>query len=98
MRKCYFEAFYNGLEKSERKKVLQLIRHFADRKQLMNKEKFRNLRGKIFELKPHPVRLLGFYHGEGVFVITHGFKKGEPVEKEIEKAEVRRRRFLETGG
>lgn len=63
--KCYFDDFYGTLEDPERKSILQLVKHFANRKQLRNNEKFRKLRVKIFELKPHPVRLLGFYCGEG---------------------------------
>lgn len=95
--KCYFLEFYDDeLEQSEKKKVLKLIEFFADKKTLHNETKFRKLEkgGKIFELKPHPARLLGFYHGQGVFIITHGFKKGEPLGQEKEKAQDRRRRFL----
>jgi len=92
--RCYFEEFYDDLEESEKKDVDQLIKFFSNRMQVKNTEKFRKLRDKIFELKPHPARLPGFYSGKGVFIITHGFKKGEPIEQEIKKAKRLRRRYL----
>lgn len=95
--KCYFREFYeNTLEETQKKKVIKLIQFFADRKSIRNETKFRKLKGggKIFELKPHPARLLGFYNGEGVFIITHGFKKGKPIKQEKSKTQNRKRRFL----
>lgn len=42
--KCYFKKFYDNLEKAEKAKTLALIKFFANRKRVVNKEKFNYLR------------------------------------------------------
>lgn len=95
--KCYFKKFYDNLEKAEKAKTLALIKFFANRKRIANKEKFNYLGDKLWELKPtDQVRFPGFYHKEKVFIITHGFKKKERTTppKQIRRAKNCRERFL----
>lgn len=97
--RSYFREFHdNELEKRERAKVWYWIERRANHKQIRNEQRFSKLEDDIFELKPtDQVRLPGFFYGEGVFIITHGFKKQKrkTPRKEIRKAINCRDRFLE---
>ncbi len=51
-----------------------IVRVLADQGRIQNKEQFRKIRDKIFEIKPKGYRFLGFFY-EGAFVVTNGFRK-----------------------
>ncbi len=51
-----------------------LTKTLADKRRIQNKEQFRKIKDKIFEIKPKGYRFLGFFY-QGSFVITNGFQK-----------------------
>lgn len=63
-----------------------------------NEEKFKKLGGKIFEFKSYQDRLLCFFDGKGVLIVTHGYKKkgNQTPKSEIKKARDLMAAYLET--
>lgn len=82
--------YLEGLEESERKKLLKEIRRLADHGRHPNREKFRSLKGgsNLCEIKSHQCRILLFFADEEVAVLTHGFtkKRNSTPQTEIDRA------------
>lgn len=81
--------FIENLEKSDQAKLARSFKQIADTGNIWNKERFRKLRGKIWEFKIHPkVRVLCFQSGK-TWLLTHGFRKetGDTPSRQIERAE-----------
>jgi len=81
--------FIENLEKSDQAKLWKSFHHIAHVGRIYNTERFRKLRGKIYEFKVYPkVRVLCFRLGKA-WLLTHGFKKetGDTPPRQIERAE-----------
>jgi phage-related protein len=88
-KKSFIRDFINGLERSDKIQVVNLIQQRADRLNIHNQQHFRSLGDEIFELKTrNGIRILCFWHGERKLVLTHGFMKPHPkvLKQEKEKA------------
>lgn len=78
-----------NLQRLDQAKLSKSFRTIAETGKIFNKERFRHLRGKIYEFKIHPkVRVLCFQQGR-TWYLTHGFDKetGDTPERQIECAE-----------
>ncbi len=79
------DKYLLGLQTSERKKLVRAIKRLAEYGVPRNKQKCRKLDKNLFELKEGHCRVLFFYGGPGIIVVTHGFtkktKKTPPQEK-----------------
>ena len=74
------------LDQAKLSKSFTTIAHVG---RIFNKERFRKLRGRIYEFKVHPgVRILCFRQGKTWF-LTHGFDKetGDTPARQIRRAE-----------
>jgi phage-related protein len=82
--------YLHDLEESERKKLVKEIIRFADHGPHPNREKFRSFKGhaNLFEIKASQGRILLFFAGEGIAVLTHGFtkKRNATPQSEIDRA------------
>jgi len=81
--------YIENLQQQHQATLARSFKQLANTGSIVNKERFRKLRGKIWEFKVHPgVRVLCFQQGKS-WLLTHGFKKqGEKTPtKEIERAE-----------
>ena len=73
--RCYFKEFYDGLNESDKKKILALLKRIAEEGPINNEEKFKKLEGDVWEFKSYQIRVLcGFSPGK-VVLLTHGFIK-----------------------
>lgn len=80
--------FLDELPEDQRNRMIRQLEKLAAGHQL-SKERFRQVRGKIWEVKDYQRRMLCFANREG-YHLTHGFikKTSKPTrESEIEKAE-----------
>jgi len=83
------ESYIENLEQSDQAKLARSFKQIADTGKIWNTERFRKLRGKIWEFKIHPkVRVLCFQLGKA-WLLTHGFDKetGDTPPRQIERAE-----------
>jgi hypothetical protein len=83
--------FLSGLESSAHKeyvKIMALLARTADHGPMYgNYERFKRLRDDIFEFKTHGgVRILCFFDGRSIIVLTNGFKKKKEYADEIIRA------------
>jgi phage-related protein len=81
--------YIENLQRQDQATLARSFKQLADTGRIINKERFRKLRGKIWEFKVHPgIRVLCFQQGKS-WLLTHGFKKqsGKTPPKEIERAE-----------
>ena len=81
--------FIEDLEMLDQAKLAKSFRKIANVGRINNKERFRKLRGKIWEFKTHPkARVLCFQLGKTWF-LTHGFNKetGNTPPRQIDRAE-----------
>lgn len=81
--------FIEDLEQLDQAKLARSFKQIADTGQILNKERFRKLRGKIWEFKIYPkIRVLCFQSGKTWF-LTHGFYKetGDTPPRHIDTAE-----------
>ena len=69
------DEYIADLQEPERKKLVKTIERTAARGTTWNTQKCRKLTGDLFELKEGHCRLLFFYAGPGIVVMTHGFTK-----------------------
>ena len=81
--------YIENLQRLDQAKLSKSFRTIADVGKIVNKERFRKLRGKIYEFKVHPkVRVLCFQQGK-TWYLTHGFDKesGDTPVRQIKRAE-----------
>jgi len=81
--------FIENISREEQAKLSKSFRTITKVGNIYNKERFRKVRGKIFEFKIHPkVRVLCFQRGK-TWLLTHGFNKetNKTPEREIKRAE-----------
>jgi phage-related protein len=81
--------YIESLEQSDRAKLAKSFNTMAQVGKIWNTERFRKLRGKIWEFKVYPkVRVLCFQLGS-TWLLTHGFDKetGDTPLRQIERAE-----------
>lgn len=90
------------LEEAERKQIVKAIIRAADHGPPLNPEKSRAIAGEsnLYELKEGRVRVMYFYGGKGVIVLSHGFLKnaGPPVQNDIARAKRLRDQYLQYYG
>lgn len=72
---CPARDFFNNLEERERAKAQALFDLMAERLLCTNQEKFRQLRGPIWELKTTNSRFLCFFDSKNRLVVANAFKK-----------------------
>lgn len=83
------KEYISELQLLDQAKLSKSFRTIAEVGSIFNKERFRHLRGKIYEFKVHPkTRVLCFQQGK-TWYLTHGFDKetGSTPERQIERAE-----------
>lgn len=88
-KKCHIRDFISGLEDSDKKQVVNLLKQRADRLHIYDQQHFRSLGDEILELKTrNGIRILCFWSGKGKLILTHGFFKSHPkiLKQEKEKA------------
>lgn len=88
--KCPARTFIAGLEASAQKKVLALLERTANHGLPGNDQRFKRLQNcDLYEFKSHRVRLLCFFEGRELIILTHGFEKKQDKTPhgEIERAE-----------
>ena len=81
--------FIEDLGKLDQAKLAKSFHKIAHVGKINNKERFRKLRGKIYEFKVYPkIRILCFQLGKA-WLLTHGFYKetGNTPPRQIERAE-----------
>jgi phage-related protein len=81
--------FIESLEKPDHAKLMKSFCHMAYVGRIHNTERFRKLRGKVYEFKVYPkVRVLCFQLGK-TWLLTHGFNKetGDTPPRQIRRAE-----------
>ena len=101
---CPAEDFMDGLLSDEKGKRYHatLMKHFqrmATQGRITNETQFKKLQGvrpTLVEFKAHQARVIGFFHGRGLVVLTHGFRKKQDrtPKQQIERAHDIRARFL----
>ena len=80
--------FIESLRRDETSKLLNPLGKMAEKGNIWNPQQFRIIKGmreKIYEFKSGQVRLLCFRKGNS-WILTNGFRKGEPARKEFQKA------------
>lgn len=88
--------FIEDLEKSDQAKLAKSFHCIAHVGRINNIERFRKLRGKIYEFKVHPkIRILCFQLGK-TWLLTHGFNKetGDTPTRQIKRAEQIRKEHI----
>jgi phage-related protein len=83
------KEYIEKLQQSDQAKLSKSFRTIAETGRIFNKERFRHLRGKIYEFKVHPkVRVLCFQMNK-TWYLTHGFDKetGNTPGRQIDCAE-----------
>jgi len=83
------ESYIDNLEQSDQAKLARSFKQIAETGNIWNTERFRKLRGKIWEFKIHPkVRVLCF-QSRKAWLLTHGFDKetGDTPPRQIKRAE-----------
>ena len=74
---CPFKDFMGGLPAPVQKSIASVLSIHADHGPIMNEDKSRELDDGIYEFKTRQgARILFFYSGKAITVLTHGFKKG----------------------
>lgn len=92
-RNCPVRDFLqNDLSEAERRQMMFLIERIANHGVPHNTQKFNNEDNDIYALKTPTARIYCFFHGSGVLVLTHGFKKAA---KGGKKVQAREREFAE---
>lgn len=99
------EEFVQGLENDAKRRrdlagLLHLFQVYADQGKISNREHFKKLQDvdpTLLEFKKHQVRVLGFFNGAGILVLTSGFiKKSDKIDQaEIDRAHRIRREHLQ---
>ncbi|GBD99036.1 hypothetical protein BMS3Abin07_01067 [bacterium BMS3Abin07] len=85
--RCLVREFIEGLQESDRNKVVALLQRAAGYGSPRNEEKFKHLRDRIYEFKSYQVRILCAFDMGKIIILTHGFiKKGKTPQGEIQKA------------
>ena len=67
--------YYSNLERSQRIKLLYLIKRMGDFGKINDTTKFNNEGDQIFAFKPKPDRFLCFFEKHGKIIITNAFCK-----------------------
>jgi len=81
--------YIENLQQSDQATLARSFKQLADTGKIWNTERFRKLRGKIWEFKTHPkARVLCFQLGKTWF-LTHGFNKetGDTPQRQIDRAD-----------
>jgi hypothetical protein len=88
--KCPAKKFLDGLSKSDREKILRIIKRLADKGKVANREQFKKIEGTdFFEFKNFQTRMPCYFHAGRRVIITHGFpKQKDSIEpKQIDRME-----------
>ena len=67
--------YYCSLPDSDRMKVLQFFKRFADAGEIKDKTKFNYEGDQIYSFKPQPERFLCFFFRGNKIVVTNAFRK-----------------------
>jgi len=97
--RCASIEYIESLEKKEKIKIIAVLKNMADRGEIRNIEKFRQLEDKIYEFKAQKARVFCFLYQNNV-VCTHGADKPKPrrLKIEIEKTKKIIEQFLQERG
>jgi hypothetical protein len=82
------EEFYLALSVADQAKVNGLLKQMADHGKIVNREKFRQVEGSIFEFKSFQIRI-SCYRDRSCWYLLHGFlkKKNRWPSSEVIRAE-----------
>jgi hypothetical protein len=82
--RCPGKKFLDDLSKSDREKILRIIKRLADKGKVGNREQFKKIEGtEFFEFKNFRTRMPCYFQAGSRIIITHGFpKKGDSIEPE----------------
>ena len=96
--RCRAQEYINDLQPADQDRIESLLERTADHGPPKNEEKFKKLEGKLFEFKSYQDRLPCFFHGPGVLIVTHGYRKksNKAPKSEIRRAAALRAAYLET--
>lgn len=99
-KRSLFKEFFCKCPLKAQKKLHKAIIRLADQGPHPSKEKCRAIGNGFFELKEGAYRIVFFYFGRDVVVITHGFEKhgGPPIEVEKDRAKTLRAAIHERYG
>jgi hypothetical protein len=76
--RCPGKKFLGGLSKSDREKILRIIKRLADKGKVANGQQFKKIEGTdFFEFKNFQTRMPCYFHADSRVIITHGFPKKE---------------------
>ena len=80
--------YIENLDRQDQAKLSKSFRTIAKTGNIWNKERFRNLGGKIYEFKVHPGRRILCFQENKTWYLTHGFNKqtGKTPPREIDRA------------
>jgi phage-related protein len=82
------KAFIELLDLKLKAKIIGIIKRFAEKGKIYNKEQFRKVEGKLFEFKHYQTRVIMYHCSKGRVALTHGFikKTKNTPREEIERA------------
>lgn len=82
--------FFESLAERDQAKLQALFDMMASQGKIANREKFKQLEGRIYEFKAHQLRMPCFFDSKNRIVVTHGFRKksSNTPPGEIRRAEV----------
>lgn len=88
---CLVKDFIEGLQATDKKKLLKLLSSTAQNGIYSNEQKFKKLYCKemaVYEFKSHPHRILCMFDGSRKIILSHGLTKCKPtrLEREIDRA------------
>lgn len=92
------QEFLKALEPRDRKKLVALFERMGDMGKLLNREKFKKIRGDIWEFKSFQIRIPCFFSPyDNRIILTYGFKKktDKYSERQIRRAEEYRAEWIE---
>jgi phage-related protein len=84
---CLAKEFFKSLEERERAKLQTLFDMMASQGKIVNREKFKQIDGALYEFKASQLRMPCFFDSKNRIVITHGFRKKAD---DIPPSEIRR--------
>ena len=82
------QEFIENLDVQKKVKILAIIKKYANTGIIRSKEKFKKIKGDIWEFKQFQTRILMYHCDHSCIALTHGFIKKSPKtpKNQIEKA------------
>ena len=81
------KQFFDSLDERDQAKLQTLFDMMASQGKIVNREKFKQINGALYEFKAGQLRMPCFFDSKNRIVITHGFRKKAD---DIPPSEIRR--------